>query len=308
VEEYISNAPLIEAQQKAKSAKARGEAPLSLLDEFMMNAEDLKPDKGYRMKTPGGHVVNYYENEHGEPFLLDDAGNLWIWAGADIYNPSDDWIVRTPDHDIFNYYTDDHGQIKRKRLGRDEDLKVLPKTNLGTIVGFVSDGINDLRYRELPFDSLEMYQDPNTGEELLLPPPILEEGFIQMQNKTSHIGMLPFIKNNTFVDHKDIKNTMSGRKEALQLNLKGFPDIVNIDEGEMIDTLENEGRVSSREARKLKARLLSRIHEEVETSLEGINVSDLPSAAEYADAGEELARQGGNPHTFAYLPGDLSNN
>jgi hypothetical protein len=148
VKEYTSNAALIDAQLNAKLAKGRGEEPINRLDEFMMNIPTILPDKGYYFNTPQGHRAFYYENDSGEPFLLDDNYNLWIWAGADPDNPIDDWLVRTPAGDIYNYYMDPYGKLQQKRLGNEKDMRLTLNSSLGRPTDSIKTGSYDFRYRK----------------------------------------------------------------------------------------------------------------------------------------------------------------
>jgi hypothetical protein len=83
VEEYMRNYNLLEVQNKSKYAKTHGIELTDKLDEFMANTSNIKPEKGYLIKTPGNNFAYYFENERGEPFLLDNANNIWMWGGAE---------------------------------------------------------------------------------------------------------------------------------------------------------------------------------------------------------------------------------
>jgi hypothetical protein len=209
VEEYVSNGALIQAQRNAKNANALGQAPISEMDKFMSSIPDLSPNKGYRIKTPGGNYAYYYEDEEGEPFLLDGANNLWIWAGTDDKSPAEDWLVRTPNGDVYNYFMDTKGKLKQNLLGNESQLRVIPNTNLGTILAFSHSGISDLHYQELPPSSLDTYVDSKSGEKLYIPPPVLEEGFMEFLEKKKPILGIPHLHRTTpHVEYDEIEDSM----------------------------------------------------------------------------------------------------
>merc|ERR1712187_551011 len=96
----------------------------------MMNAPNHKQETSYRIKTPGGSFAYYYENEAGEPFLIDEANNIWIWGGVDAKRPVDDWLVRTPEGEVYNYFINEHGQLIQKLVGNEKDLEMLLNNNI----------------------------------------------------------------------------------------------------------------------------------------------------------------------------------
>jgi len=119
VKEFMRNYNLLEVQIKSKNAKTHGIKLIDKLDEFIITTSNLKPEKGYLIKTPDENFAYYFENERGEPFLLDNANNLWIWGGAETKNPSDDWLVRTPEGEIYNFFINDQGEMLQKFIGND---------------------------------------------------------------------------------------------------------------------------------------------------------------------------------------------
>lgn len=269
VEEYTSNTVLIQAQQKAKAAWSTGEAPMSRLDELMIKAQEIKKEKGFRIKTPRGVYANYYEDELGEPYLLDDFNNLWIWAGADPTRPSDDWLVRTPQGDVYNFYVDSFKQMRMQILGNEKDLKVIPHSNLGTIVAFANDNIKDVHYRQLPQKSLETTKD-QLSKEIVLPPSVIDEGFLTFSNKNTQ-------DNARYSQYAEIEESIRTKGEKFRVKHVPFLDTVDFDEEEIIASMEKEGYINGASAQEMRAKLAHEIEEERTTTLNGLDLKSLPS-------------------------------
>lgn len=308
VEEYVSNAALIQAQRNAKDANDLGQAPISKLDKFMISIPDLNPSKGYRIKTPGGHYAFYYEDEEGEPFLLDDANNLWIWAGTDSEKPADDWLVRTPNGDVYNYFIDATGTLKQNLLGNEREIRAITNTNLGTIVAFAHNGIDDLRYQELPISSLDSYSVPESGEQLYLPPPLLEEGFMEFFQKKKLVNRIPYFHKNTpAVEYEEINDSIRHSGENFLIKTNPFLTLINTEEEDMIDVLQENGQITPIEASKIKLELANEIKDEIETTIKGIDVAHIPSAFDSFVSRGETTGDGYNPDIIGYLPGRIQN-
>merc|ERR1719265_1086310 len=179
----------------------------------MMNIPTI-PTEVYSIKTPRGHRAFYYEDISGEPFLLDDNDNLWIWVGADVNNPIDDWLVRTPEGDIYNYYMDSDGKLQDKRLGNERDLRMIPDTNLGTLMGFSNIEPSDYQYEKIPLKSIE-------------------------KNYETKIG------------HDD-NNSNSKEKIHIQKKTLSISSTLETDNKYLIDLLQSEVRISREQANKQK--------------------------------------------------------
>lgn len=239
VEEYVSNATLIDAQQNVKREKIK----IDEFDDYMSRAPDIEPKKGFRLKTPNGHFAYFFENEVGEPFLLDNGKNLWVWAGVDVKNPIDDWLVRTPEGDVYNFYMNEKGCLKQNFIGNEKDLKVLSNTNLGTIVGFVNDHISDLHYQELPSGSLENIDDSWTGEDNNILPSILEEGFVEFRDKRN-ISDMETIPNGT--KYKELESAIGNSQQNFWIKQDPFL-VLSVSSHEQKGTLEMPHKNQTRE-------------------------------------------------------------
>jgi hypothetical protein len=272
VEEYMRNYNLLEVQNKSKYAKTHGIELTDKLDEFMANTPNIKPEKGYLIKTPGNNFAYYFENERGEPFLLDNANNIWIWGGAETKNPTDDWLVRTPEGEVYNFFINDQGEMIQKFIGNDDSLKVIPDTNLGTVVGFTNEEINDIHYRALPVSPMESDNLPKISNNHHLPPPILDEG----------LGVFPttdtaFAKKNS----SKLWDVIPTEEHQIKINSASSMDLIDIAEEDIIDIYQKKGLINSKEAHKLKNDLELEIKEEANLLIKGVDVGDLTTATEY---------------------------
>jgi len=277
IDEYVSNGTIIEAQHQSKIARSKGESPKNSMDKLMMNAPVIKPRMGYRLKTPGGHYAHYYESERGEPFLLDSAGNLWIWEGIDPENPKNDWLVRNPEGEIYNYSINSLGKIRQKFIGNEKELKIVLNSNLGNIIGFTSEEFNDLHYREIPYYSLKPKMDCKNGKTQYLPPALLEEGFVEFKEKDRHPFKFPSNEFGKESNHKKIESVISDKTTKFQISSNSFLDTYETEETDIIHKLQREGRINSDEARDLRLDLLDEIEEEALTTTGGIDVNNLDS-------------------------------
>jgi hypothetical protein len=272
VKEYMRNYNLLEVQNKSKYAKTHGIELTDKLDEFMANTPNIKPEKGYLIKTPGNNFAYYFENERGEPFLLDNANNIWIWGGAEIKNPTDDWLVRTPEGEVYNFFINDQGEMIQKFIGNDDSLKVIPDTNLGTVVGFTNEEINDIHYRALPVSPMESDNLPKISNNHHLPPPILDEG----------LGVFPttdtaFVKKNS----SKLWDVTPTEEHQIKINSASSMDLIDIAEEDIIDIYQKKGLINLKEAHKLKNDLELEIKEEANLLIKGIDVGDLTTATGY---------------------------
>jgi len=283
VEEFQKNTVMIEAQKRSKEAKSRGEAPISKVDDFMASSPDLKPEKGLRIRTPAGHFAYYNENEDGEPFLMDDNNNLWIWAGADVNDPTDDWLVRTSEGDIYNYYIDERGKLRQKLLGNEKDLKAIPHTNLGTIVGFANDDIDGLHYRALPFDALKIDETPTAR---YLFPPLIEEGFMEFQTKNHFLTR--DLSRKKLVEYDEIERSVREQREQYQTNSDPFTHLIDVEEEIIGEHVQQDKSLTKR------AINASSIPENSKT-VKGA-VADLPSALDYSNVAEVSAFNSDSPY------------
>jgi hypothetical protein len=265
-DEYVSNAELIRAQKNAKESFRNGEKIVDGIDEYMLKAPDIKPNKGHRLKSPSGHIAYYFENETGEPFLVDDANNLWIWAGIDVSNPNDDWLVRTPDGTIMNFFVDSFGQLQSNFIGNEKDLRVVTNTNLGTIVAFITDGISDLHFKEIPSSSLQYYGS-NSEDKFIIPPPLLEEGFVHLKTE----------------NFKEPQSVLDGSRQSRFLSKKDpFLEFVDCMDWENKDSFgRNEKRIGQDIKKNIQTNNDERNKSLVKT-LKGIDVKDLPKALDYS--------------------------
>jgi hypothetical protein len=272
----MGNSALLRAQQNAKKAYLHENKAGDKIDEYMINAPDLTPSKNYRLKSKNGHFAYYYENEKGEPFLLDDNCNLWIWAGIDVENPDDDWLVRTPDGDILNFYVNEKGQLRQVFMGNERNLRVARNTNLGTLVGFINDDISSLHYEELPPSALKTINDPITGDKIVTIPAILEEGFIEFSDQ----------KHNTASDNEskqkkfEIKNSNKPFKERYLAYEDPFTQFSNLDEVKTQNQRETKEYLSQESDRMNK-----RIASSWISNLKGVDVNHLPTALDYEPKG-----------------------
>jgi hypothetical protein len=268
----MRNYNLLEVQNKSKYAKTHGIELTDKLDEFMVNTPNIKPEKGYLIKTPGNNFAYYFENERGEPFLLDNANNIWIWGGAETKNPTDDWLVRTPEGEVYNFFINDQGEMIQKFIGNDDSLKVIPDTNLGTVVGFTNEEINDIHYRALPVSPMESDNLPKISNNHHLPPPILDEG----------LGVFPttdtaFVKKNS----SKLWDVTPTEEHQIKINSASSMDLIDIAEEDIIDIYQKKGLINSKEAHKLKNDLEVEIKEEANLLIKGVDVGDLTTATEY---------------------------
>merc|ERR1712039_740052 len=205
---------LIQMQNGIKKIKVTEKVFKSRLEEIITKTPFFEPNKGNLIKTPGGNYAYYFENEYKEPFMLDHLNNLWIWAGADINNHMNDWLVRTLEGEVYNFYLNSEGHFMQKLLGNEKDLKIIPNTNMGTIIGFQNYDVNDMHYRELPFDSFRLYKNQKNTEENFFSPSLLEEGTIKLKKTTSP---------NDFVTNKNDKTAIQNDiNSILQDNTKSL--------------------------------------------------------------------------------------
>lgn len=269
---YISNATIITAQQNAKKSSSLGEMPANGIDEYMREAPDLERKKGYRFKSPNGHAAYYFENETGEPFLVDDSNNLWIWAGIDVENPNDDWLVRTPEGNVFNFFVDGSGQLQLNLIGNEKDLKVASNTNLGTIVGFISDEITDLHYMEVPPSSLQYYA-LNDQDRIAIPPTLLEEGFLEF--KDTHALRR---KEHTSLTYNESKESEHVSERFIEKEQDPFMEYMSRKSG---TSSQKNDRLMNRNTNKKNAIKDVDQNMALVTMLKGIDVKNLPKALDY---------------------------
>merc|ERR1711937_414907 len=268
--EYISNAEVLKAQENTKKSFSLETTTLNGTDEYMHKAPNLEPKKGFRLKSPNGHDAYYFENELGEPFLPDDGDNLWIWAGVDVENPNDDWLVRTPEGNVLNFYLDGSGNLHSNFIGNEKDLKVVSSTNLGTIVGFVSDEILDLHFKEIPSSSVQ-YFDISDRDRIAIPPALLEEGFLEFNQN----NYTPAKKQRTFQEFTNPENPKQDKNRLSSVKYDPFlQSISDSDWNRNKFTLSNNEKKSAINPDKKNSALL--------TLLKGIDINDLPRASDYA--------------------------
>jgi hypothetical protein len=222
VENFSTNDVFIKAQIQSKKAKKRGENPMSFLDEFIMNSPDIKPDMGYRIKTPNGNYAYYFMSERGEPFLMDNAGNIWIWEGIHSNKPEDNWIVRTPEGEIYSYFLDTTGQLSQNLIGHEKSIKAISDTNLGTILGFPNEDINDFHFQELPSSSLGSYKNTKNGNFSRVPPPLIEEGQIEFQKNNSSSTDIFSRNKNSSIGYDEVENSIRYRDEEFKTKFDPF--------------------------------------------------------------------------------------
>merc|ERR1712050_588241 len=139
IEEYLGNSYRIEIKNKKRKSDFFRKTTLSQPNSFMMNAPNPKQEMSYRVKTPNGNFVYYYENEAREPFLIDKANNIWIWEGVDIKNPIDDWLVRTPEGEVYNYFINEYDQLIQRLIGNERDLEMLLNNNISNKIDSLFD-------------------------------------------------------------------------------------------------------------------------------------------------------------------------
>jgi len=283
VEEFTSNSSIIEAQRRAKSAKKKGDLPKSPIDEIMMNTPTIKAQKDYLIKTPEGNYAYYFENEQSEPFLIDNAGNIWMWEGIDPNNPTDDWLVRNTEGEIYNYSIDVDGKLHQKFVGNEKDLKAIPQSNLGTIIGFKSEEINDLHYLEIPRHSLEPFVEEKTNDIKYLAPSLLEEGFMEFRKKDKPTSRIPSYEVLEGIKKEEISNKSKTVDEKPPKKFDTLMSITGKEENEAITALLKERRISPDEARMLRLDLHNEIKEEILSSVGGLDVKNLENATNIID-------------------------
>jgi len=181
--------------------------------------------------------------------------------GVDVESPTDDWLVRSPDGNVSNFFIDRFGKIQSKFIGNERDLRVVTNTNLGTIVGFVSDEIADLHYEEIPSSSLQYY-NVNDQNRIAIPPKLLEEGLVKFEGKN--------YKKPKLLEYKPLEKSKQLSSQRFRLKQDPFLDFVESNDWQTTNIKNKQ--------------LISKNNEETNNlvrSLKGVDVEYLPKALDF---------------------------
>merc|ERR1712217_595904 len=113
----------------------------------------------------------------------------------------DDWLVRTPEGEVYNFYLDSEGHLVQKLLGNEK-------------IRFQNYDVNDMHYRELPFDSFGSYKNQKNTEENFFPPSLLEEGTTKLK-KITLLNDFVTNKNDKIAIQNDINSILQDNTKSL---------------------------------------------------------------------------------------------
>lgn len=153
------------------------------------------------VKTAGGRPLAVGQDGLGNVFMYDEAGNLYY----DMSDPRLGWYIVRPNGDIINAFQGENEDVQRVLLGNIKDMRAVNAERLGGVpierlqagleqqkrIAGAPDSNRQFRRKVMGFsDNRAVPLPPNAPAQItkdgkVLPPPVLEEGRIDLERKDS---------------------------------------------------------------------------------------------------------------------------